>query len=40
MDNILQGDVLSHLQDVELMILKDFVKICEENNIEYYLIFV
>ena len=39
MDNILQGDVLSHLQDVELMILKDFVKICEENNIEYYLIF-
>ena len=39
MDNILQGDILSHLQDVELMILKDFVKICEENDIEYYLIF-
>ena len=39
MDNILQGDILSHLQDVELMILKDFVKVCEENDIEYYLIF-
>lgn len=39
MDNILNDDVLSHLQDVELMILKDFVTICEDNDIEYYLIY-
>ena len=39
MDKILNDNVLSHLQDVELMILKDFVKICEDNNIEYYLIY-
>lgn len=39
MDDDLNYDVLSHLQDVELMILKDFVKICEDNKIEYYLIF-
>lgn len=27
---------LKHLKKIELMILKDFIKICEENNIEYY----
>lgn len=33
------NDTLKHIQDVELMILKDFIKICDENNIEYYLIY-
>ena len=32
-------DVLQHIKDVELMILKDFAKICDENDIEYYLIY-
>ena len=30
---------LQNIKDVELMILKDFSKICEDNNIEYYLIY-
>ncbi len=29
--------VLKHLQNLELMILKDFIKICEENNLNYYM---
>lgn len=32
-------DTLQHIKDVELMILKDFAKICEDNNIDYYLIY-
>lgn len=28
---------LKHLQDVYLMMLKDFIKVCDENQIEYYL---
>ena len=32
-------DTLQHIKDVELMILKDFARICDENNIEYYLIY-
>ena len=28
---------LKHLQKVELMILKDFIKICDENNLNYFL---
>lgn len=32
-------DTLQHIKDVELMILEDFSKICDENNIEYYLIY-
>ena len=28
---------LKHLQNVELMILKDFIKICEENDLTYYM---
>ena len=28
---------LKHLQKLELMILKDFIKICEYNNIEYFM---
>ena len=28
---------LKHLQNLELMILKDFVKICDENNLNYYI---
>lgn len=27
---------LKHLKEIELMIFKDFISICEENNIEYY----
>lgn len=30
---------IQHIKDVELMILKDFAQICDENNIEYYLIY-
>ncbi|MBQ2832651.1 phosphorylcholine transferase LicD [Methanobrevibacter sp.] len=33
------GDNLQHIKDVELMILSDFSKICDENDIEYYLIY-
>lgn len=32
-------ELLNHIQEVELMILKDFVEICEKYDIEYYLIF-
>ena len=32
-------ETLKHIQDVELLILKDFIEICDENNIEYYLFF-
>ena len=28
---------LKHLQNLELMILKDFIKFCDENNLKYYL---
>lgn len=28
---------LNHLQNLELMILKDFVRICDENNLKYYI---
>ncbi len=28
---------LKHLQDVYLMMLKDFIKVCDENQIEYFL---
>ena len=30
-------ETLKHLQSLELMILKDFIKICEENNLTYYI---
>ena len=29
-------ETLKHLQKVQLMMLKDFIKICEENNITYF----
>lgn len=32
-------DTLQHIKDVELLILKDFIDICEENNLDYYLFF-
>ena len=32
-------DTLQHLKDVELLIFKDFKKICEENDLKYYLWF-
>lgn len=32
-------ETLKHIQDVELLILKDFIDICDENNIDYYLFF-
>ena len=31
-------ETLKHLQKVQLMMLKDFIKICEENNILYFVI--
>ena len=30
-------ETLNHLHDLELMILKDFIKICEENGLNYYM---
>ena len=32
-------ETLQHIKDVELLILKDFIDICDENNIDYYLFF-
>ena len=32
-------EMLQHIQDVELLILKDFIDICDENNLDYYLIY-
>lgn len=32
-------NTLQHIKDVELLILKDFIKICDENNLDYYLFF-
>ena len=32
-------DTLQHIKDVELLILNDFINICDENNIDYYLFF-
>lgn len=32
-------DTLQHIKDVELLILKDFIEICDENNLDYYLFF-
>jgi len=29
--------ILKHLQELELMILKDFIKICDDNNLTYYI---
>ena len=34
-----EEDTLQHIKDVELLILKDFIEICDENNIGYYLFF-
>lgn len=31
------NETLKHLQNTELMILKDFIKICEENDLDYYI---
>lgn len=35
--NDYDDETLKHLQNVELMILKDFIKICKENNLKYYI---
>lgn len=34
-----EQETLQHIKDVELLILKDFIDICDENNIDYYLFF-
>lgn len=39
MDNNQKEETLNHIKRVELMILRDFVEICDENDIEYYLIY-
>ena len=31
-------ETLKHLQEVQLMMLKDFIEICEKNNINYFAI--
>ena len=33
------GDTLQHIKDVELLILKDFIEICDEHDLDYYLFF-
>ena len=35
--NEYDNQTLKHLQSLELMILKDFIKICEENDLTYYM---
>jgi len=35
--NEYDDETLKHLQSLELMILKEFVKICEENDLTYYM---
>ena len=32
-------DTLQHIKDVEMLILKDFISICDEHNIDYYLFY-
>ena len=32
-------ETLQHIKDVELLILKDFIDICDENNLDYYLFY-
>lgn len=39
MNNGYEQDEIDHIKEVELMILKDFIEICEKNDIEYYLIY-
>ena len=39
MYNDYDEDEINHIKEVELMILKDFIEICEKNDIEYYLIY-
>lgn len=34
-----QEEALNHLKNIELMILKDFIDICDKNNLNYYLIY-
>lgn len=37
--NKTDDETLEHIKSVELMILKDFIRICDDNDIEYYLIY-
>ena len=39
MYNDYDEDEINHIKEVELMILKDFIEICDKNGIEYYLIY-
>ncbi len=39
MDSNSNDEILDHIKNVELMILEDFIKICDEHDIEYYLIY-
>lgn len=32
-------ETLQHIKDVEMLILKDFIDICDKNNLDYYLFF-
>mgnify|MGYP003295056602 CR=1 FL=1 len=35
MYNEYDEELLDHIKEVELMILKDFIEICDKNDIEY-----
>lgn len=39
MYNDYDDEEINHIKEVELMILKDFIEICEKHDIEYYLIY-
>lgn len=39
MYNDYDDELINHIKEVELLILKDFVEICDKNDIEYYLIY-
>ena len=36
MPDFYEPDVLKHLQQVEMGIVKDFIRICEENKLTYF----
>ena len=37
--NSADDEILNHIKSVELLILKDFIKICDDNDIDYFLFF-
>lgn len=39
MNNKFNQETFNHLKKVELLVLEDFIKICDENNLNYYLFY-